>query len=193
MQSSALLLTAHPRSDSLTSALADHFCKHAENVQFEYADLYKENFDPRLPVEDEPDWDNSRKVYSDVVQQEMARVERNMATVMVFPIWWWSMPAMMKGWVDRVMNNGWAYGDRTYPHEHFWMIGLAGNDQASFQKRGYDVAVDTQLRVGIMDYCGVAHPRLEILYGSMEGDDVLTGIFDQVGTLGQEFANLITK
>jgi putative NADPH-quinone reductase len=39
----------------------------------------------------------------------MDRIERNDATVMIFPVWWWSMPALMKSWVDRVWSNGCAY------------------------------------------------------------------------------------
>ena len=42
--------------------------------------------------------------------REMERIERNQAPVIVFPVWWWSMPAILKGWIDRVWNNGWAYG-----------------------------------------------------------------------------------
>jgi hypothetical protein len=43
--------------------------------------------------------------------------------VFVFPVWWWSMPAMLKGWIDRVWNNGWAYGARKLPHRRALLIG----------------------------------------------------------------------
>jgi NAD(P)H dehydrogenase (quinone) len=51
---------------------------------------------------DEPDWNDPDKIYSEDVQREMQRIERNEATVMVFPVYWWSMPALLKGWIDRV-------------------------------------------------------------------------------------------
>ena len=155
-----LLITCHPRSGSLTAAVADSFAANAVGVAFERADLYAEGFDPRLGPDDEPDWDNARKVYSREVRAEMARVERNQATVMVFPIWWWSMPAMLKGWIDRVWNHGWAYGDRRYAHRWVWLLAIGGSDLEVYRTQGYDRAVQTQLEVGLLDYCGVAEPRL---------------------------------
>ena len=41
---------------------------------------------------------------------------RNDALAFVFPVWWWSLPATTKGWIDRVWSNGWAYGSRKLPH-----------------------------------------------------------------------------
>jgi len=67
----------------------------------------------------------------------MARIERNDAIAMFFPVWWWSMPATLKGWIDRVWNHGWAYGwngiDTRIPLDkalmvarevHLWKISL---------------------------------------------------------------------
>lgn len=193
--SDVLLVTCHPRTDSLTIAVADAFAGAASGVGFERADLYAEDFDPRLGPEDEPDWDDPGKTYSAAVRAEMARIERNRATVMVFPVWWWSMPAMLKGWIDRVWNHGWAYGfdegAATYPHADVWMLAVCGNDAASFAKRGYDEAARTQLEVGILDYCGVARPRLEMLYGSIEGDERVAAILRDAVRLGGEFAETV--
>jgi NAD(P)H dehydrogenase (quinone) len=73
----------------------------------------------------------------------MHRIERNEATVMVFPVYWWSMPALLKGWIDRVWNNGWAYGARKFPQQRAWMIGIAGAVESGYTKRGYDTAMRT--------------------------------------------------
>jgi putative NADPH-quinone reductase len=90
---------------------------------------------------DEPDWNDPDKVYSEEVRREMQRIERNEATVMVFPVYWWSMPALLKGWIDRVWNNGWAYGARKFPQKRAWMIGIAGAVESGYSKRGYDAAI----------------------------------------------------
>jgi NAD(P)H dehydrogenase (quinone) len=82
----------------------------------------------------------------------MARIEHDDATVMVFPVHWWSMPAILKGWIDRVWNNGWAYGARKFPQRRVWMIGIAGTLNDAYQKRGYDTAMQTQVNIGILDY-----------------------------------------
>ncbi|MEM7171278.1 MAG: NAD(P)H oxidoreductase [Pseudomonadota bacterium] len=191
----SLLVFAHPRRNSLTGRIVDIFenALTASGHNVEIADLYSEGFDPRLGSADEPDWDDSKKIYSPEVQAEMARVERNEATVLVFPVFWWSMPALLKGWIDRVWNNGWAYGDAKYPHRHVWMIAIAGNEHPSYVKRGYDTAMKTQLKVGILDYCGVQEPRLEILCGSIEGQEYVDQILRDATRLGGEYKDTITN
>jgi NAD(P)H dehydrogenase (quinone) len=184
-----LLVIAHPRRSSLTGQVADAFSEAAQanGHAIETADLAREQFDPVLRQADEPDWNDPDKVYSEDVRREMQRIERNEATVMVFPVYWWSMPALLKGWIDRVWNNGWAYGARKFPQQRVWMIGVAGGLPDSFAKRGYDTAIQTQLDVGILDYCGIAERRLQLLHGSIEGDDYPTQILTQARALGAAF------
>jgi NAD(P)H dehydrogenase (quinone) len=184
-----LVVTGHPRSDSLTAKVTELFSSGITDNghTVELADLYAEGFDPVLRVADEPDWEDPDKQYSPAVQAEMQRVERNDATVMIFPVFWWSMPALQKGWIDRVWNHGWAYGERSYPHCRVWFIGIAGNDEQAYRKRGYIDAMRTQLDVGILDYCGVEDRRLEMLYGSIEGETHVEKILEHTRRLAKEF------
>jgi NAD(P)H dehydrogenase (quinone) len=183
-----LIVISHPRPASLTHDVAAAFAAALREggAEVEVADLHAEGFDPLVGVDDEPDWDDPAKRYSDAVLAEMARIERNEATVLVFPVWWWSMPAMMKGWIDRVWNHGWAYGGRTYPHRKVWAIGIAGSARRTYDKYGYEAAMNVQIETGILRYCGVEHCRLALLYGAIEGEGaaVLAG----ARALGQEFA-----
>jgi len=184
-----LLIIAHPRSDSLTGAAVERFAAtiRGNGHEVELADLVAEKFDPVLREVDEPDWDNPDKEYSQEVREEMRRIERNDATVMIFPVWWWSMPAVLKGWIDRVWNYGWAYGAKKFPNRRVWMIGIAGGDFQLFQKRGYDLAINTQLNVGILDYCGVREPRFEVLYGALEGKKQVQELLTRIQDLASEF------
>ena len=184
-----LLVTAHPRTDSLTNAVRDRLMTalREKGCTVESADLAAERFDPVLNATDEPDWENPRKIYSPEVVREMDRIERHDASILLFPVYWWSMPALMKGWIDRVWNHGWAYGDRRFPHKQCWMVAIAGNSQEAFEKRGYDVAMHTQLDIGILDYCGIEQHRLEVLYGSIEGDDFVDEIFAKVESIARAF------
>jgi NAD(P)H dehydrogenase (quinone) len=184
-----LLVLAHPRRDSLSGRAADAFATAvaANGHTVECADLAAEKFDPVLREPDEPDWSDDDKVYSEAVRREMARIERNDATVMVFPVWWWSMPALLKGWIDRVWNNGWAYGARKFPQRRVWAIGIAGATEEAFAKRGYDSAIRTQIDIGILDYCGVSERRFELLYGSIEGQPYPERILRRAEELGRAF------
>ncbi|HTI44817.1 MAG TPA: NAD(P)H oxidoreductase [Candidatus Nitrosotalea sp.] len=185
-----LLVLAHPRRKSLSGAVAEAFAAQAvaRGHEIDWADLVSEGFDPVLREADEPDWNDPQKLYSPAVQAEMARVERNEATVMIYPVWWWSMPAILKGWIDRVWNQGWAYGGgATYPHRRVWMLAIAGADRPVYTKRDYDRAMQIQLDTGILDYCGVTERRLELLYGATEGPGLVQEILRQATELGAAF------
>jgi NAD(P)H dehydrogenase (quinone) len=182
-----LVVLCHPRPDSLTAAVAQAFTVGAQHAghKVELADLYTEGFDPCLGEEDEPDG-NPDKQYSAAVRSEMARVDRANALVLVFPVWWWSIPAMLKGWIDRVWNYGWAYGPRKLPHELGLMIGVAAAKLADFEKRGYDVALTTQLKTGVLDYCGVKSSKLELLCDSWSTDPtVQEALLERARLLGE--------
>lgn len=53
------------------------------------------------------------------VEREQARVEWAELVIFQFPMWWFSMPAILKGWVDRVFSRGFAYSSgRKYETGH---------------------------------------------------------------------------
>jgi NAD(P)H dehydrogenase (quinone) len=187
--SSVLLVFAHPRRDSLTGQVADRMSAvlAANAMEVEFADLVAEGFDPVLRQDDEPDWNDPDKVYSPAVISEMARIRRNDATIMVFPVYSWSVPAVLKGWLDRVWNYGFAYGPRKFPQQRAWMIGVAGNLQEDFAKRRYDEAMQISLDLGLLGYCGIPDRRLELLHGSTEGSQYPPLILQRAEEIAHEF------
>lgn len=71
-------------------------------------DLYAEKFEPVLTVAERESY------YSDTydssnVSEQVERLKETEALVMLFPTWWFSFPAMLKGWFDRVWGPGIAY------------------------------------------------------------------------------------
>lgn len=187
-----LVVYDHPRRHSLSGAVLDEFVSGLRRAGHspEIADLHAENFEPRMPVEDEPDLGkNASNVYSEVVMREQARVERNDAVAFIFPVWWWSLPATTKGWIDRVWNADWAYGRQKLTLDRALLIGLAATGAASFKKRGYTIAMETQLIVGIMNFCGIENARLELLHDTLEGDEERRSLLVKAKSLGQTFAD----
>ncbi|MFZ5791629.1 MAG: NAD(P)H oxidoreductase [Pseudomonadota bacterium] len=187
-----LTVLCHPRRNSLTHAVAERFrvglrqAGHAGDL----ADLYDERFDPLMEPPDEPDWDDDRKRYTDAVLAEQARIERHQAIAMVFPVWWWSVPAMLKGWIDRVWNNGWAYGSRKLALKRGLLIGVAAGGAETYDgARGYRPAMETQLVQGVLDYCGIADGRLELLMDSLGDDRTRAKLLDRAEALGRSFAD----
>ena len=105
-----LAVFAHPRRESLTGALLDRFLAGLQaggEQTVEIADLYREGFDCRFQAADYAQFEGAPM--PEIVRAEQARVDRADALVFVFPVWWWSFPAVLKGWIDRVFSEGWAY------------------------------------------------------------------------------------
>jgi NAD(P)H dehydrogenase (quinone) len=190
-----LVVICHPRRNSLTGVLADAFIEGLKESGHgvEIADLHAENFDPRMPVADEPDYGDPDKVYSEAVRDEMARIERNDAIAMFFPVWWWSVPALLKGWIDRVWNFGWAYGwadtRAQIPLDKALMVALGGSSQEDFSSGEYDKLLDAQLRLGLMDYCGIDDARLELITDTLNENARFDLMIKRTRELGSQFAS----
>jgi NAD(P)H dehydrogenase (quinone) len=181
-----LVIVDHPRPSSLTHAVAGALAKGLSEAghSHEILDLYASGFDPRMIPEDEPDWDDAAKRYSPTVQIEIARLRRADALAFVFPVWWWGLPAMTKGYIDRCFARGFAYGGATLPHHRALWLGLAAADAATFDKRGYRDALKVQLDIGIADYCGVKESRVELLHGSLDGGDAAQALIARARAIG---------
>jgi NAD(P)H dehydrogenase (quinone) len=186
---SILLVFCHPRRHSLTGAIADAFTEGAMSAghAVEFADLYAEGFDPRLYPADEPDRENENRRYSEPVYAEMRRIARHDAIVLVFPVWWWSMPAMLKGWIERVFAFGFAHGPRHLAQRHSLALGVAAASAQDFAKRRYDAAMAIQIVTGILDYCGIEHPACEILHGSKSDIATRQALIAKARQLGAAF------
>ena len=190
-----LVVLAHQRRDSLTAEVARIFTETLERngFQTEVADLVQEGFNPVISPADEPQWDQheglDRTLVATDVLREIDRMERNSAAVLIFPVYWWSMPAILKGWIDRVWTYGFAYGAGSQiPLSRIWMIGVAGCSQQTYKDKNYDRAMQIQLNQGILNFCGVADHRVEILYDSMN-QDTATDLLLETQNIAGQFAS----
>ncbi|UQZ37222.1 NAD(P)H dehydrogenase [Paenibacillus sp. PK3_47] len=165
-----LVVVSHPRKDSLTFKAAEHFVQGLAGAghDYEILDLHGIGFDPVLREADEPDMSAAEQSFSPEVETEIRRMKEHDALAFVFPVWWWNVPAMLKGYIDRVWNNGFAYGSNKLPHQHVLWIGLAGVSEEQMKKRNYDTMISHLFNVGIADYCGVTDSKVEFLYETLD-------------------------
>ncbi|MCK9871555.1 NAD(P)H oxidoreductase [Nocardiopsis dassonvillei] len=173
----ALVVVAHHRPDSLTAAVAARAAARLEAAGYrvDLLDLHAEGFDPRNSEADEPDYGNRDKVYSDEVHAHIRRVHAAELIVPVFPVWWYGLPALLKGWIDRVWNYGLAYGRSRSPMAGKRMLWLALAGLAEGEQNAdlvFDL-LDGPLRRGISEYCGIFDVHTAALFDSEAQD--LTG------------------
>ncbi|WP_426187843.1 NAD(P)H-dependent oxidoreductase [Microbacterium sp. TWP3-1-2b2] len=171
---SSLVVVSHSDPDSLThnAARSAFEAIRAAGGDAEFADLAAEDFDPRFATADLDLYRGRGGVPAEVVA-EQERIDRADHLILVFPMYWWSMPALLKGWIDRVFVGGWAYDaapgaaqfgmlDRLTIH----LIIVAGDDKKSFERHGIPQAVSTQIERGIVKYCGATHGSTTYVYES---------------------------
>ncbi|QNN63939.1 NAD(P)H oxidoreductase [Leucobacter denitrificans] len=165
-----IVVWAHPREDSLTGKVASDAIDELQSLGHDLTvvDLYRSAFEPILREPDEPDWENLDKEYSPDVMEHIKEYGQADSVVFVFPVWWYSFPALMKGYVDRVWNHGYFYGGgRRIGFERVLWVALAGDTQEAFAKRNYDEMMERYLNVGIAQYCGAKHSEVEFLYNTL--------------------------
>jgi NAD(P)H dehydrogenase (quinone) len=101
------VILAHPNPDSFNQAIARTVVVQLKNnghrVQFH--DLYEENFDPLLTGKEIP---NDAPLPQEIKMHCREIVEAE-GIIIVHPNWWGQPPAILKGWIDRVIRPGIAY------------------------------------------------------------------------------------
>jgi putative NADPH-quinone reductase len=101
------LILAHPRSGSFNHAIAKVARKNLQSCghQIAFHDLYQERFDPVLRYEEIP----QSAAVDTIVQNHCEEISSAEGIIVVHPNWWGMPPAILKGWVDRVIRPGVAY------------------------------------------------------------------------------------
>jgi NAD(P)H dehydrogenase (quinone) len=121
-----LIVSVHPEPRSLNGALQRFAVERLQRAGHEVivSDLYAMGWKAAVDGADFLNWDPgeplkveraSQRAYEGGAQSaDIAEEQRKLqwadALILQFPLWWFSMPAIMKGWVDRVYAYGLAYG-----------------------------------------------------------------------------------
>lgn len=121
-----LIVFAHPEPRSLTSALRDVAIKEleAQGHEVRVSDLYADGWKSEVDRDDFPSLARDARLMPGAASKEAfeadaltgdveAEIEKLLwadALILQFPLWWFAMPAILKGWVDRVFAYGFAYG-----------------------------------------------------------------------------------
>jgi NAD(P)H dehydrogenase (quinone) len=156
-----LIIYAHPNQGSLNSHFKTILAEHLQQGKHEVVvrDLYQLNFNPILSLED---MDGQRKgqVASDVKQDQDFITWADCITF-IHPIWWTGLPAIMKGYIDRVFSYGFAYRydqgiqKGLLTGKQVVIINTHGKSQAEYGAIGMDKALSLTSDKGIYTYCGL--------------------------------------
>lgn len=121
-----LIVSAHPENASFCSSLGKVAQEYYQSLGFEVktSDLYAMNFDPVgnksdfksitktdfFKYQSEQLFAHQNNQFIDELKNEMDKLEWCDLLIFNFPLWWFGLPAILKGWVDRVFAMGFVYG-----------------------------------------------------------------------------------
>lgn len=106
-----VVILCHPNARSFNAAAARSYCEKIRSLGHEaiLRDLYRLEFDPVLKDDERPT--AGGQALSEDVAAELESIRGGDVFVLVYPIWFGTPPAMMKGYVERVFGAGFSYRD----------------------------------------------------------------------------------
>ena len=151
------IVYGHYNNESFNAAIRDTFVDTVEKNghKVDVVDLYKEKFNPVFAGE-EPDQEvlNHRK-----------RIEECDTIVLIAPIWNFRMPAIVEGWIDKVLSPPWAFRFKKIIGNYGYPIGNLKGKRAvvfctygspQFAIRTFFLNMPTKrLRRGVFNICGI--------------------------------------
>ena len=103
-----LVVVAHPSNESYCHALAARAAAglRAGGHDVELLDLYALGFTVAMTAEERHAYHADQPILDPLVAEHAALVQRAEVLVFVYPTWWSGLPAILKGWLERVMVPG---------------------------------------------------------------------------------------
>ena len=172
-----LIVYTHPHSQSFNHAILnvckEEFAQKGHDVRVK--DLYAQGFQPVLGSSDFEAL--ARGVVPADIKREQEDVAWAEALVFLYPVWWFDRPALLKGWIDRVFLNGFAfsYGPQGAQGllRHKWaaVIQTAGSDKQSYVNADAVDLIQRPMTDGTLRFCGIQAVHCMTLYAVAAGGE----------------------
>ena len=191
----ALIVLAHPEPRSFNGAMFETAVRalRASGHDVSTSDLYRMGFDPvssrrNFTGVQDPDYlklqleemhASETGGFAPEVEAEIAKMEAADLMIWQFPLWWFGLPAILKGWVDRVFAMG-----RTYGNGHIYETGkfrgkrallslTTGGPAPAYARGGFNGDLDAILRPvqrGMLNFLGFSVLAPQVTYGPARAD-----------------------
>ena len=179
----------HPEPRSFCTAMFRMACDTAVGAghAVETSDLNQMRFDPisgrkNFATTKDPDYLNlqieemyasENGGFSDEIEFEIRKIEWCDLMIWQFPLWWFGLPASLKGWVDRVFAKGRTYGggqryeSGVFRGKRALLSLTTGGAEGAYREGGYNGDIDGILRPiqrGILQFVGFEALAPHIVY-----------------------------
>ena len=187
-----LIVYAHPNplsfNQSILRVVDNAFKKKGATVRLK--DLYAERFDPVLG-EAQLSLQNEGKL-PDEIKREQEQITWADTIVVIYPLWWFDRPAILKGWFDRVFTNGFAFNydgsdvKGLLKDKRALVIVTAGGTKEDFGKNADQLTKSTT--EGTLAFCGITDIVDSVFYSvPVVDDEARKKMLDEVEALVEKF------
>lgn len=172
-----LIILCHPVSEKIKKIVSNELTGLYDRykLETELRDLYEINFNPVLSMSDISASRNG--TFSEDILEEQKAVREADFILFIYPIWWMGMPAMLKGYIDRVFSEGFAYSvtnkgvKRLLKGKKVVIVNTFGQPSELYPMRFYDQSISYEKQ--IFESCGmdvVLHYYMETYLENVEID-----------------------
>lgn len=107
-----IIIESHPNEESFIASAASMIREvlTGKGYMVKNINLFDDSFNPVMDVEDLKLWGKG-KSKDKLVEKYQAMISKSDLIVIPFPVWWGNMPAILKGFWDKVFLPGWAFPD----------------------------------------------------------------------------------
>ena len=152
-----LIILGHPDKSSFNSSIAeavqDYIKKSGDEVILH--DLYEENFNPILSLEEI----NRKFSFDEAIQRYSIELSEADHLIFIHPDWWGQMPAILKGWIDRVFRQGTAFEydgpDFTEKRKIALLTGKTATVIITTDRDPETMLIENIWKKDILAYCGI--------------------------------------
>jgi len=165
-----LIIYCHPNPKSFNHAILETYQEKLSSKDEEIVvrDLYALRFEPILGSED------FSKFFSGEISEDIKEEQKHIAwseiITFIYPIWWFQMPAVLKGYIDRVFSKGFAYDfieggvEGLLKGKRVIIFNTTGGSLENYEKFGFKNALSITHDIGIFGFCGMEVIRKEIFH-----------------------------
>ena len=188
-----LIIYAHPNPTSFNHAILQQAIDASGEQRVIVRDLYQLNFNPTL------EWAEFRHTLQQQYSQEVTEEHRYFAEAdvitLIYPLWWMGFPAILKGYLDRVIAYGFAYQDGEarsvglLQGKRLQQFVTIGNPLAEYRDKGYLAAFEHTLGSGLFNFCGIEDVRMHYFGEVGLPTTDYQGMLQQVKELTQQIIN----
>lgn len=179
------IIVASPSEKSFSKKIVEKLSKKLiENrAEYEIIDLYKDNFNPVMTEKEEKLY-NEGKTDDELVKKYQQSIRNSDEIILVFPVWFNNVPAILKGFFDKVFIKNFAFSEEDNKTKGLLsniksgMVITTSESNTSYLKDKLNNPIETVIIKGTLEVCGMKNIKyINLNVEDKEKEDVFESYF----------------